>query len=69
MNPKGFAKEQQAQLDDLNRQLQDAESVVRAQMDVYREQLGGFGGKGGAKSGSSMSPEDRALVEKYSKGK
>lgn len=69
MNPKGFAKEQQQQLDDLNRQLQDAEQVIRAQMDVYREQLGGFGGKGGAKLGSSMSPEDRALVEKYSKGK
>jgi len=69
MNPKGFAKEQQQQLDDLNRQMQDAEQVIRAQMDVYREQLGGFGGKGSAKSGSSMSPEDRALVEKYSKGK
>ena len=54
MNPKGFAKEQQQQLDDLNRQLQDAEQVIRAQMDVYREQLGGFGGKGGAKSGSGQ---------------
>lgn len=51
MNPKGFAKEQQQQLDDLNRQLQDAEDAVRAQMDVYREQLGGFTGKGSAKSG------------------
>lgn len=54
MNPKGFTKEQQQQLDDLNRQLQDAEQVIRAQMDVYREQLGGFTGAGKGKSGSGQ---------------
>lgn len=51
MNPKGFTKEQQQQLDDLNRQIQDAEDAVRAQMDVYRQQVGGFTGKPGGGGG------------------
>ena len=54
MNPKGFTKEQQQQLDDLNRQLQDAQDAIRAQMDVYREQLGGFTGAGKGKTGSGQ---------------
>ena len=54
MNPKGFTKEQQQQLDDLNRQLQDAQDAIRAQMDVYREQLGGFTGVGKGKTGSGQ---------------
>lgn len=60
-NPKGFTKEQQKELDDQYKKLAEAEDLVRANMDVYRQQAG--------KGGSSMSAADKALVDKYTKGK
>lgn len=51
-NPKGFTKEQQAELDSQYTKMADAEKAVTLQMDVYREQVGSFGGRGSAKSGS-----------------
>lgn len=68
-NPKGFTKEQQAELDSQYAKLADAEKAITLQMDVYREQVGSFGSKGSAKSGTIGTPQQRALVEQYTKGK
>ena len=50
-SPKAFTKEQQGELDTLYKQLDDAEEVIRAEMDVYRQQIGGMVGAPKAKSG------------------
>ena len=68
-NPKGFTKEQQAELDAQYRKLYDLEDIVRAEMDAKRESAFGTGGTGSAKSGGIGTPEQRALVEQYTKGK
>ena len=68
INPKGFAKEQQAELDAKYRELEDAMEGVRLRADAYREQIGGFTGKAGAKSNVGT-PEQRALVKRYTEGK
>jgi hypothetical protein len=68
INPKGFSKEQQAELDAKYRELEDAMEGVRLRADTYREQIGGFTGKAGAKSDVGT-PEQRALVKRYAEGK
>jgi hypothetical protein len=63
INVKGFTKEEQAELDAKRKELNDLEDIVRARMDVYRSQISG------SKSAADLSAADKALVDKYMKGK
>lgn len=66
MNPKGFTKEQEAELINIQKRLDEAEDLIRASMDVHRASLGGLGGRGRG-TGAGLSDADRALIDKYTR--
>lgn len=66
MNPKGFTKEQEAELINIQKRLDEAEDLIRAQMEAHRETVGGFGA-GGKKNSAGLSAADKALIDKYTR--
>lgn len=66
MNPKGFTKEQEAELANIQKRLDEAEDLIRTSMEVNRASLGGLGGRGRG-TGAGLSDADRALIDKYTR--
>lgn len=66
INLKGFTKEQEAELAAVQKRLDEAEDLIRAQMEVNRASLGGLGGRGRG-TGAGLSDADRALIDKYTR--